>query len=190
MKERVTMITRRNLMCIAPVLMTSACQAMAQPGPGMILTYLGLRNGLRAQILNITLPSGTHWGSPGGIGGRRPQNWRNSGKTEGASGDNRELPEWLEFEWFDTVYQRNPPYTKAELDAIPRQSQRVPVRARVPQDVVQAAIEARQQSPANKVPETLLWLYFVWTDAGIKFHWELNLRSTILRSGGDDIDAM
>ncbi len=188
------MTTRRTFVRTLPVAFTSACQALhakpSEPGPGMILTYIGLRDGLRAQVLSITLPDGTHWGSPGGIGGKWHKNWKQApGATSGASGDHRNLPEWVDFVWFDTVYNRAVPYTKAEMDTIARQTQRVPVRSRVPQDVVQQAIVARQQAPANKVPETMLWLYFVWTDGGIKFYWELRRGSETLREGGDNMDA-
>ena len=107
----------------------------------------------------------------------------------GASGDNRNLPEWVEFEWFDLPEKKN--YTKAEMDLFPRQKQRVDVRSRVTQEAVQMAIESRRTSDPKQLPDLMLWIYFVWTDQGIKFAWLLkNDRSQAVRKGGDDIDAI
>lgn len=146
---------------------------------------------LKGQGVSALLPSGQGFSNPGSIGGRRPSNWRNSGKTMGVAGDNRELPEWVEFEWSEPVYPEDPNQTLEEYRALPRKNQRVPVRDRVPQDVVQEGIQSRRSTPAGQLPDKKLWVYFVWTDYGIKLHWRLiSGASTELRSGGDNIDAL
>ena len=79
-----------------------------------------------------------------------------------------------------------------ELKAMPRKTQRVQVRERVPLEAVQEAIESRRNAPRGKMPSKMLRLYFVWTDQGVKFHWALKDWDILqpLREGGDDIDAM
>lgn len=107
----------------------------------------------------------------------------------GVSGDNRNLPEWVEFQWIDLPEKKD--YTKAEMDVLPRQKQRVAVRSRVSEEAVQMAIESRRTADPKQLPDLMLWIYFVWTDLGIKFAWELlNGRTEAVRKGGDDIDAI
>ena len=113
------------------------------------------------------------------------------------------MPEWVEFEWQEPAYpglkRENFPtheaFSKAVEDkykSLPRKTQRVQVRERVPLEAVQEAIESRRNAPRGKMPSKMLWLYFVWADQGVKFHWSLDEsgRSQPLREGGDDIDAM
>jgi hypothetical protein len=113
------------------------------------------------------------------------------------------LPEWVDFEWQEPPYPGLHPenFVNREafstavhnlFNALPVKTQRVQVRDRVPLDVVQEAVNARDQTPRGKVPDKLLWVYFVWTEQGIKFHWELigDTQVAPLREGGDDIDAM
>lgn len=157
----------------------------------MIVTFTSLTQGRSISIKSTRLPNGRAFSNPGGVGGRRPSNWRSSGATMGVAGDNRELPEWVEFEWSEPVYPEDPKQTLDEYRALPRKTQRVPIRDRIPQDVVEEVIQSRRAASAGKLPDKKLWVYFVWTDLGIKFHWRLiSGASTELRSGGDDVDAL
>ena len=166
-------------------------QADDTDGPGMIVTFSSLIEGAVILTDRATLPNGKDFGNPGGITGRRSSNWR-GGATSGGSGDGRGLPQWVEFEWSEPVYPEDPKQTLEEYRALPRKTQRVQVRERVPLEAVQEAIESRRIAPRGKMPSKMLWLYFVWTDQGVKFHWSLDEsgRSQPLREGGDDIDAM
>ena len=160
-------------------------------GPGMILTFSSVIDGRSISVKKSRLPSGKDFGNPGAITGRRSSNWR-SGKTSGGSGDGRGLPEWVEFEWSEPAYPEDPKQTLEEYRALPRKTQRVQVRERVPLEAVQEAIESRRNAPRGKMPSKMLRLYFVWTDQGVKFHWALKDWEILqpLREGGDDIDAM
>ncbi len=187
------MLNFLRLVSVAIVLAvaTTACQSINKRGPGMIVTYSSLIIGRSISAKSVKLPDGKNLGNPGSIGGIRSKNWR-SGSTLGASGDHRGLPEWVDFEWSEPGYPEDPKQTLEEYRALPRKTQRVQVRDRVPLDVVQEAVNARDQTPRGKLPDKLLWVYFVWTEQGIKFHWELKGDTQVapLREGGDDIDAM
>ena len=174
------------------MLLLSGCvSALPTQGPGMIVTFTSLTQGRSISVKSARLPNGKPFSNPGSIGGIRPANWRTSGATMGASGDNRELPEWVEFEWSEPVYPEDLNQTLEEYRALPRKTQRVHVRKRIPENVVQEVIQSRRDAPTGKLPDKKLWVYFVWTDLGIKFHWRLiSGSSTELRSGGDDIDSL
>jgi len=164
----------------------------------MIVTFTSLIQGRSISMKSTKLASGTAFDNPGSFGGSHPRNrhpplnWRATGATSGASVDNRGLPEWVEFEWSEPVHPEDPKQTLEEYRALPRKTQRVQVRERIPLDVVQEVIESRRSAPRGKLPSKVLWVYFVWTEQGVKFHWELKDWDTpqLLRSGGDDIDSM
>ena len=104
--------------------------------------------------------------------------------------DGRELPEWVEFEWSEPPYPEDPKQTLEEYRALPRKTARVPVRSRVPQDVVEEVLEAKRRRKPHQLPEKMLDVYFIWTEAGVKFRWGVGTRGGMtLREGGDAIDA-
>ncbi len=190
-------------LCLTAILSTvSGCLLAANDGPGMVVTFVSLIQGRTIEFKKTRLPNGREFSSPGAIGGRRPSNWRNSGKTMGVAGDSRELPEWVEFEWQEPSYPSLRMKDYSSLDDfdkavhekfrnLPVKTQRVPVRDRIPQDILQEVIQSRKDAPSGKLPDKKLWVYFVWADSGVKFHWRLiSGASTELRSGGDDIDAL
>jgi hypothetical protein len=186
----------RRTLILTSLAMLAGCVHGGTPaddtdGPGMIVTFSSVIDGRSISVKNARLPSGKDFGNPGAITGRRSSNWR-FGKTSGGSGDGRGLPEWVEFEWSEPVYPEDPKQTLEEYRALPRKTQRVQVRERVPLEAVQEAIESRRNAPRGKMPSKMLWLYFVWTDQGVKFHWSLDESGRLqpLREGGDDIDAM
>ncbi|QNA89453.1 hypothetical protein G4G28_14985 [Massilia sp. Dwa41.01b] len=159
----------------------------AEEGPGMILHFASLREGIVINCRGGQLPGGQHFPGPGGLS--RTKDWLTGGKTEGAAPDGRQLPEWVEFEWKEYVADKE--YSQEELGALPRHVERVNIKARVPQDAIDEAIRSRREAPPGKLPDKTLWLYFVWTDGGIKFHWRLEspkVPGYMLRSGGDVIE--
>ncbi len=105
----------------------------------------------------------------------------------GAAPDGRELPEWVEFVWSEPVYPEEPKQTLEEYRALPQKTERVPVRSRVPQDVVAEVMEAKRNREPHKLPEKMLWVYFIWSEDGIKLRWRLTSKCCDERSGGDEI---
>jgi hypothetical protein len=187
MKRRILI----SLCSMTMLSLMSGCLTEANEGPGMIATFTSLIQGRSISIKSTRLPGGQEFSNPGSFGGRRPSNWRTSGATMGVAGDRRELPEWVEFEWSEPVYPEDPNQTLEQYRALPRKKERVLVRDRIPREVVQEVNQSRRDAFAGTLPDKKLWVYFVWTDAGIKFHWRLiSGASTELRSGGDNIDSL
>ena len=201
------MIRRIGILLLVLVLpCTTACQHLTQqPGPGMIVTYSSLKNGVGIYIKSARLPSGQafpHAGSVGGRGWPFPNGnpWWNTGKTMGAAPDGRQLPEWVEFEWIESVYPEDPAQSLEQFRALPHHTQRVLVRDRIPKEVVDEVIASKLRAPPNRLPDRSLWVYFAWTNEGIKMRWSLesytkneNTRyggtTRLLRSGGDTVVA-
>ena len=105
------MMKRIGILLLALALpCTTACQHLGtQPGPGMIVNYSSLKNGIRIYIKSARLPNGQafpHAGSVGGRGWPFPNGnpWWNTGATMGAAPDGRQLPEWVEFVWQEPTY--------------------------------------------------------------------------------------
>jgi hypothetical protein len=160
----------------------------------MIVTYTSRIRGKYISIEEASLPDGKPFPHGGAIGRPRAETgpWWNSGKTMGAAPDGRQLPDWVEFSWAEPVYPEDRKQTLEQYRALPRKTQRVMVRERVPQEVVEEVIRSRRNAPNGKLPDTMLYIYFVWTDEGVKFHWRLrgtNSRGGAdwRRSGGDEI---
>lgn len=114
-----------------------------------------------------------------------------------------ELPEWVDFRWalFPTTDIAHKPgesetayywRSLASYSAVPRKNERVLVRSRIPQEVRDEIANATGNVQPHKVASSVLYLYFVWTDSGIKLHWRLK-RSwpdgsfVTVREGGDEI---
>lgn len=161
----------------------------ADEGPGMVLHFASLKKGVMISSRGGRLPNGTRFPGSGGLG--YTKDWLLGGATEGAVPDGRQLPEWVEFEW--TEHLNDKEYVLEELRALPVHVQRVIIRGRVPQDVIDEVMRSKREAKPGKLPEKSLWLYFVWTDAGIKFHWRLESPRApgyMLRSGGDTIETL
>jgi hypothetical protein len=114
-----------------------------------------------------------------------------------------ELPEWVHFGWTllpATNFPREAGESEAAyhfravafFSALPRKDERIPVRSRIPQDVRDEIAAATRNAQSHKVPSSVIYLYFVWTESGIKLHWRLK-RSRLdgtfinIREGGDEI---
>lgn len=174
-------------------------------GPGMTVTFNSVSKGKSISITHAVSASGAQFPDPGGLSpDNRPimngKIMASGGKTMGAAPDGRELPEWVEFSWKETPYPYPEPPSAPEAYAawsegirkryqlLPFKTERVTVRERVPQSVINELMEANRQTKSGKLPEKMLWIYFVWTDSGIKFRWELHERDHETKQmGGDEI---
>lgn len=157
-------------------------------GPGFTTTFVGSVDGITIDVDSARLPDGREF-SAGGVFGYAP-NPRTGGATEGYAPDGRELPEWVDFVWTERPYGIE--HTLEELRAMPRKTQRVFIRSRIPRDVVEEVLAANRRCKKGQLPDTDLSVYFVWSAQDIKFHWILekrNERGTFddVRSGGDDV---
>ena len=180
-----------------------ACSSMQTvDGPGMITSYGSMMNGRSANIRTITFPSGKKTISNITVRGGRKPNWRHAvGTTEGMSGDTRGVPEWLDFEWREPSYPGLEPedfpskeaYSKAvseKYSKLTTKTQRVFISSRIPPQIIQEAIDSRAHIRQGQgLPEKSLWIYFIWTDDGIKFRWDLYCtKPCVTKEGGDQID--
>ena len=182
----------------------AACGSMrtADGGPGMITNFGSLMDGRSAYMLSVTLPNGNSAMTPFSVSGSRKPSWRQAiGSTTGMSGDTRGLPEWLDFSWKETAYPAPKPssfasdeeygkYLSDEKARLPLKTRRVFISSRIPPEVVQEVTYSRSHIPKGQLlPEKMLWIYFVWTDDGIKFRWKISCDKPCDRKeGGDEID--
>jgi hypothetical protein len=177
-------------------------QAANEDGPGMVATYAGYVKGISPSIKEIRLPSGKLLGNPGSVG--YDTNPLHGGATEGFAPDGRQLPEWVEFQWQDMRYPGKHPedfktyeewsaYVSNLYSSTPIKTERVMVRGRIPQAVIDEVMEAKRTRVYGKLPDKKIWVYFIWTVSGVKFRWRLWDTSDHPRqselSGGDEIDG-
>jgi hypothetical protein len=114
-----------------------------------------------------------------------------------------DLPEWVHLRWvlFPTVdLEPKAGESDAERDsraiaffgALPCKDERIPVRSRIPQDVRDEIAAATRNAQPHKMPSSVIYLYFVWTESGVKLHWRLKRSRpdgtfVSVREGGDEI---
>lgn len=116
------------------------------------------------------------------------------------SGDTRGIPEWLDFEWREPSYPglemkdfpSDEAYSKAVAEKYSKltiKTQRVFISSRIPPEVVQEVTYSRSHIPKGQLlPEKMLWIFFIWTDDGIKFRWEMSCdKPCDMKEGGDEI---
>ena len=196
------MIERIKILLLTLVLLwTTACQHLEPPGPGMIVTYTSLKKDVRIHIDEARLPSGRAFPHAGSFGPQpfpKTSPWWNTGGTMGAAPDGRQLPEWIEFVWSERVYRRS--HSIEEMKALPRHTQRVFIRDRIPKEVVDELMARKLTRNGKGLPDRSLWVYFAWTDEGVKLRWSLESYTAdekdkyrgitrLLRSGGDTVVA-
>lgn len=114
-----------------------------------------------------------------------------------------ELPDWVDFRWAlfptaaispksgesDSAFHWR---SLAFYSALPRKSERILVRSRIPQEVRDEITAATRNAQTHKVASSLIYLYFVWTENGIKLHWRLKRSQpdgtfVSVREGGDEL---
>lgn len=114
-----------------------------------------------------------------------------------------ELPEWVDIRWAlfpPAAISPEPgePDAKFHFRAIafystvPRKNERIIIRSRIPQEVRDEIAAATRNAEPHKVAGSVIYLYFVWTNNGIKLHWRLKRSRPdgtfiSVREGGDDI---
>jgi hypothetical protein len=199
-------------MSCAAALFGAAVSCHGQPsGPGMILSFGSVIEGKSIIVKSSKMATGERFSNPGSVGGIGTSKWGSwrhiPTKVEAASGDGRELPEWVEFEWRELSYPEpqitdfpsEQAYTKhlrAEFSGAPIKTQRLKIRSRIPQDVVEEVVEAKLKAPRGEVAEKSLWVFIFWTPEGIKMRWQLRHDpgrkqrnfGDVVREGGDDLD--
>ncbi|HEX8886478.1 MAG TPA: hypothetical protein VF797_18475 [Noviherbaspirillum sp.] len=186
----------------ASLVLPSCSSVQTVGGAGMIMNYGSTMEGRSADIRTITFPSGKRMIYGLTVTGGRKPNWRHAvGTTEGMSGDTRGIPEWLDFEWREPSYPglkmkdfpSDEAYSKAvseKYSKLTTKTQRVFIKSRIPPEVVHEAIESRLHVQKGQgLPEKSLWIYFIWTDDGIKFRWDLYCtKPCVTKEGGDEVD--
>jgi hypothetical protein len=188
-------------LALATVVLCAVCAApRPSEGPGMTVTFNNVIKGTEVDVLRAKTSNGVPFVTPGSLGSDRSPNPMIGGKTTGAAPDGRELPEWVEFEWKEWPYPYpNKPSDPVALQAwreevqamsrsLPIKTARVPVRSRVPQDVVVEVLASNKRAAAGALPDEMLWVYFIWYESEIKFRWKLKSDCCgLLREGGDDL---
>jgi hypothetical protein len=138
-------------------------------GPGMIVSFVGTVKGMRIHIKDARLPDGKEFPNAGSFG--HSNNPLLGGKTMGAAPDGRQLPQWVDFTWSEPPSPEDPLQTLEQYRALPVKTQRVLIRSRIPQAVVDEVTEAnRHPVPGMK---KRLQLNLVWTSQGIKLRWRI-----------------
>lgn len=166
----------------------------------MTVTFSGAIKGKSIDLLNAITSNKQPFPNPGVFG--PTLNPMVGGKTMGAAPDGRDLPEWVEFTWKEWPYpDAGPPMpteaaalhawneeVKAMSRALPIKTARVPVKSRVPQDVVDEVLTSNRRAAPGTLPDEMLWVYFIWYETGIKFRWSLEQGCcNVRKSGGDDL---
>lgn len=114
-----------------------------------------------------------------------------------------ELPDWVDFRWAlfptaaispksgesDSAFHWR---SLAFYSVLPRKSERIFVRSRIPPEVRDEIMAATRHAQPHKVSGSLIYLYFVWTENGIKLHWRLKRSQpdgvfVSVREGGDEL---
>lgn len=168
---------RRRIVVGSLLLLVGAagCQSFGvNNGPGMTLVYGSLIKARSISVKSATLPDGaafTHTGSVTGGPPKGGQSWRTVPKAVmAASGDYRALPEWVEFVWSEPPYPEDPRMSLAEYRALPKKTQRLEIKSRIPQSVVAEVIASKKAAQPGKVSDKTLWIYIFWTPDGIKMY--------------------
>lgn len=114
-----------------------------------------------------------------------------------------ELPEYIEFKWRSpptAVPARQPGESQtayylrsnASYGTLPSKSERIEVRDRIPQEVRDEINGATRNALPHKLPSSVIYLHFIWTDSGVKLHWRLKRSKPdgtlmTVRDGGDEL---
>lgn len=208
-------ITKRKLLLLPMALwlgVSGGCHALevGGDGPGMMLVYGSVIDGRSVSIKSATTSSGTHLTHPLRVGGRFTpgQTWRNGGvdATMAASGDHRGLPEWVDFTWQEPSYPGLEPKdfpdrmafrqaVKEMFSKLPMKAQRLEIKRRVPQSVVDEVVASKRVAQPGSVADKTLWIFIFWTPDGVKMRWAMYDKKlarggfgAIAQEGGDDLD--
>ncbi len=166
------------------VLLPGFVYANEPDGPGMTITYYGTRTDVSIYIKSAHLPNGRDFPTAGSFG--YAKNGLSGGATMGAAPDGRQLPEWIDFEWQEPPYpglERAPSEREAYIQwgklvdeqfrTLPVKHQRVMIRDRIPQPVIDEVVRANAHAIPHYGTEKRLEIYFIWTSQGIKLRWHI-----------------
>jgi hypothetical protein len=140
-------------------------------GPGMTVSFGSTMEEVSIAVKSARLPDGKQFPNAGSFG--YSESPISGGATMGAAPDGRQLPEWVDFEWSEPPDPEDPSQTLEEYRALPRKTQRVMIRSRIPQSVVDEVIEASRHPVKRYGTEKSLELNLVWTTQGIKLRWRI-----------------
>ena len=175
-----------HLLSLFTCALHGGCASTLPPGPGMTVHFSNSKMGKLVGIESAVTATGAAFSNPGGLS--PSTNPMHEGKTMGAAPDSRGLPEWVHFTWLEFPYPSISSEPK-DYDTWPRKTGRVQVKERVPTEVINEIIQSNKNTPRNQLPDQKLWIYLIWTDAGIKLQWRQKSGCCkLLRSGGDQID--
>ena len=83
----------------------------------------------------------------------------------------------------------------AEYRALPKKTQRLEIKSKIPQSVVAEVIASKKAAQPGKVSDKTLWIYIFWTPDGIKMRWAMKDQKSgaggfgpVIKEGGDDLD--
>lgn len=124
----------------------------------------------------------------------------NGGATMGSAPGTFGLPTWVEFTWQELPYPGQPreafatyeawgAYVDEAFRAAPLKTARVKVAEKVPASALEEVAKSRAATPPDKLPDKMLWLYFIWTADGIKVRWRVynSARGGKSPEGGDPL---
>lgn len=109
----------------------------------------------------------------------------NGGSAMGGAPGTFGLPTWVEFTWQELPYPGQPREAFATYEAwgahvdeafraAPVKTARVKVAEKVPASALEEVAKSRAATPPGKLPDKMLWLYFIWTSDGIKVRWKVH----------------
>ncbi len=209
-KTRPKWIWLSLLFGVAALCAGAACHSKPS-GPGMIVSFGSVIEGKRIYVKSSKMSNGQLFSNPGSVGGVGTSKWGSwrhiPTAVEAASGDGRGLPEWVELVWQELEYPEPQPadfssndayskYVREEFSRALIKAQRLEIKSRIPQDVVDEVIESKRKTGRGKLAEKSLWVYIFWTPEGVKMRWELLYDKDhkeggfghLIREGGDDLD--
>jgi hypothetical protein len=166
----------------------TGCSGGPGQGPGFTEVFVNVIKDTTVMIESSRTSDGKPFPNAGSVSDS--PGWRSGGKVMGFAPDGRELPNWVEFVWIETPYGVE--YSYEQLRAMPRRTQRVMIRSRIPDDVVGDIRRANKRCAPGQLPDTDLNVYFVWTTQGVKLRWAMEkevMKGVFksVREGGDEI---
>lgn len=152
------------------------------PTGGAVLTFTSTVPDRRIEISSARDQAGRPFSHAGSI--HHSDNPMNSGKTMGSAPGTFGLPTWVEFTWQELPYPSQPresfasdeawgKYVADRYRAAPLNTARVKVAEKVPDSALEEVAKSRAVTPPNKLPDKMLWLYFIWTTDGVKVRWKV-----------------
>lgn len=170
--------------------LTGLFAAAPTKGPGMTVTYNSTIIDTDVSIESARLADGAPFPHGGGIAGptKLSDNPLSGGKTMGAVPDDRHLPDYIDFEWRESPKPPPDPTPKdpfsqahkdwenammAEFYTHPIKKQRVFVRSRVPEQLVDIVLKENRHSVKGHGAQASIEIFLIWTDRGIKLRWQI-----------------